>query len=74
MDDVVNVSSGALVGEAFGAPIEAGISHLLASSSQQWLAYGRGDADLDQVYLTNQLADCALCLPKIQFKQTVKLD
>ncbi len=43
---------GALLGEAWGAPIEAGVSHLLASSSGPWLAYGRGDAD-DQVWITD---------------------
>ena len=52
-------SDGALSGEAFGAPVEGGVSHLLASSSDGWLAYGRSDADTDQVFVVHPDVEAA---------------
>lgn len=50
---------GALLGEAFGPPVEDGISHLLASSSQTWLSYQRSDDAGDQVWLVSPDAPAA---------------
>jgi len=43
-------ASGTLQGEAFGAPVEEGISHMHASSASGWLTYARSGDD-DQVWL-----------------------
>lgn len=46
-------ADGALLGPASSPPIEAGVSHLHASSGGGWLAYGRSDEAGDQVWLTH---------------------
>ncbi len=51
--DQVLDPTGALVAEAFGAPIEEGVSHLGAFSSDGWLAYSRGDDSSDTVWLAH---------------------
>lgn len=52
-------AQGALLGEASGPPVEDGISHLLASSSQTWLSYQRSDDAGDQVWLVSPDAPAA---------------
>ena len=43
---------GALLGDAFGPPIEADISHMFASTAGDWLGYQRSGDD-DQVWLVH---------------------
>ncbi len=42
---------GVLLDEAFGPPVEMGVSHLGASASADWLAYARSDDSSDEVWL-----------------------
>ncbi|MEM6292601.1 MAG: hypothetical protein AAGA54_15110 [Myxococcota bacterium] len=44
---------GALVDEAFGPPVEDGVSHLLASATGPWLAFGRSSDRTDAVWMTD---------------------
>jgi hypothetical protein len=50
---------GALLDEAFGPPVEVGVSHLAAFSSDGWLAYSRGDDTTDTVWLVRPGVDAA---------------